>query len=146
MITIFQYLAHNQLPRDKNEARCLLAKVARFTILDGQLLRRSFSGPYLKCVMPTEANYVLAELHEGACGNYFGEHSLANRALMVGYYWPTMRSDSISFVQKCDSCHRFAQIVTNNGSQFISHEFHDFCKEWGIKLNYSTPRYPQANG
>ena len=38
------------------------------------------------------------------------------------------------------------EIVTDNGSQFISHEFQDFCREWGIKLNYSTPRYPQANG
>ena len=35
------------------------------------------------------------------------------------------------------------EIVTDNGSQFISF---DFCKEWGIKLSFSTPRYPQANG
>ena len=38
------------------------------------------------------------------------------------------------------------EIVTDNGSQFISYEFQDFYREWGIKLNYSTPRYTQANG
>ena len=38
------------------------------------------------------------------------------------------------------------EIVIDNGSQFINFEFQDFCKEWGIKLNYSTPRYPKANG
>ncbi|KAL5551749.1 hypothetical protein UlMin_001925 [Ulmus minor] len=38
------------------------------------------------------------------------------------------------------------EIVTDNGSQFISFDFKDFCKEWGIKLSFSTPRYPQANG
>ena len=38
------------------------------------------------------------------------------------------------------------EIVTDNGSQFINDEFQDFYREWGIKLNYSTPRYPQANG
>ncbi|KAL5569775.1 hypothetical protein UlMin_026350 [Ulmus minor] len=171
MTPILQYLAHDELPSDKNEARRLRAKAARFTILDGQLLRRSFSGPYLKCVTPSEANYILAELHEGECGNHSGGRSLANRALTAGYYWPTMRSDSMSFVQKYDSCQRFAQVthlppeklssivshwpfmkwgmdivVTDNGSQFISHEFQDFCREWGIKLNYSTPCYPQANG
>ena len=39
-----------------------------------------------------------------------------------------------------------SEIVTDNGSQFVSHDFQDFCKEWGIKLTFSTPRYPQANG
>ncbi|KAL5557494.1 hypothetical protein UlMin_039730 [Ulmus minor] len=98
MTPILQYLVHDELLSDKNEARRLRAKAARFSILDGQLLRRSFSGPYLKCVTPSEANYILAELHEGECGNHSGGRSLANRALTAGYYWPTMRYDSISFV------------------------------------------------
>ena len=38
------------------------------------------------------------------------------------------------------------EIVINNGSQFILFEFQNFCKEWGIKISFSTPRYPQANG
>ena len=31
------------------------------------------------------------------------------------------------------------EIVTKNGSQFISFDFQDFCKEGEIKLNFSTP-------
>uniref|UniRef100_A0A803QH24 Integrase catalytic domain-containing protein n=1 Tax=Cannabis sativa TaxID=3483 RepID=A0A803QH24_CANSA len=38
------------------------------------------------------------------------------------------------------------EIVTDNGSQFVSLEFQNFCREWGIQLSFSTPRYPQANG
>ncbi|KAG7594217.1 Retrotransposon gag domain [Arabidopsis thaliana x Arabidopsis arenosa] len=38
------------------------------------------------------------------------------------------------------------EIVTDNGPQFISNDFEDFCSSWGIKLSYSTPRYPQGNG
>jgi len=38
------------------------------------------------------------------------------------------------------------EIVTDNGPQFISHEFEAFCSDWGIKVSYSTPRYPQENG
>ncbi|KAG7559439.1 Ribonuclease H domain [Arabidopsis thaliana x Arabidopsis arenosa] len=38
------------------------------------------------------------------------------------------------------------EIVTDNGPQFISNDFEDFCSAWGIKLSYSTPRYPQGNG
>ncbi|KAG7529513.1 Reverse transcriptase domain [Arabidopsis thaliana x Arabidopsis arenosa] len=38
------------------------------------------------------------------------------------------------------------EIVTDNGPQFISHEFEAFCSDWNIKVSYSTPRYPQGNG
>ena len=38
------------------------------------------------------------------------------------------------------------EIVTDNGSQLISFDFQDFYKKWGIKISFSTPRYPQANG
>ncbi|KAL5556089.1 hypothetical protein UlMin_038325 [Ulmus minor] len=49
---IVRYLTSDELPEDKNEARRLRAKAARFTIHDGKLLKRSFSGPYLRCVTP----------------------------------------------------------------------------------------------
>ena len=38
------------------------------------------------------------------------------------------------------------EIVTDNGSQFISTRFEAFCEKWKIRLNKSTPRYPQCNG
>ena len=38
------------------------------------------------------------------------------------------------------------EIMTDNGSQFISLNFQDFCKEWGIMLSFSTICYPKANG
>ncbi|XP_033140595.1 uncharacterized protein LOC108870435 [Brassica rapa] len=38
------------------------------------------------------------------------------------------------------------EIVSDNGSQFISTRFEAFCEKWKIRLNKSTPRYPQCNG
>ncbi|KAG7559308.1 Ribonuclease H domain [Arabidopsis thaliana x Arabidopsis arenosa] len=38
------------------------------------------------------------------------------------------------------------EIVTDNGSQFISARFEGFCEKCGICLSKSTPRYPQGNG
>lgn len=38
------------------------------------------------------------------------------------------------------------QIVTDNGSQFISTRFEAFCEKWKIRLTKSTHRYPQGNG
>ncbi|CAA7035389.1 unnamed protein product [Microthlaspi erraticum] len=38
------------------------------------------------------------------------------------------------------------EIVTDNGGQFVAAAFREFCASWNIKITYSTPRYPQANG
>ena len=226
MKPIVEYIENDVLPDDKNKARRVKAQAARFSIIRGKLYKRSYSGPYLRCVNPAEAKYILAELHEGECGNHSGSRSLTHRALTQGYYWPTMRADSSEYTRRCDKCQRFAQvshqplgrltsitspwpfmkwgmdivgklptapgqkvymlavtdyfskwieaesfhqvrdkevkgfiwrnvicrygipkeIVTDNGSQFISLDFQNFCKFWNIKLSFSTPRYPQANG
>ena len=37
-------------------------------------------------------------------------------------------------------------IVSDNGPQFISKPFQQFCVEFGIKNIFYTPRYPQSNG
>ena len=38
------------------------------------------------------------------------------------------------------------EIRTDNGPQFVSHEFKNFCAQYEIKHTTSTPRYPQSNG
>ena len=37
-------------------------------------------------------------------------------------------------------------IVSDNGSEFSSHEFAEFAREYGFKHTSSLPRYPQSNG
>ncbi|RVW31029.1 hypothetical protein CK203_093510 [Vitis vinifera] len=58
----------------------------------------------------SEAQYVLAELHEGICGNHSGGRSLAHRAHSQGYYWPTMKKDAATYVKRCDKCQRYAPV------------------------------------
>uniref|UniRef100_A0A803P9J6 Integrase zinc-binding domain-containing protein n=1 Tax=Cannabis sativa TaxID=3483 RepID=A0A803P9J6_CANSA len=110
MTPISQYLANGKLPQDRSQSRKITAKAVRFTLYGSNLYKWSYSGPLLRCLNPTEAHYVLTELHEGECGNHLGSRSLGNRALTTSYYWPTMRADSLSFALKCDKCQLFAQV------------------------------------
>ena len=91
---IMHYLSSGELPDNRIEAHKILVKAARFSLVNGQLYKRSLDGPYLKCFTTQQGQYILAELHEGICENHLGSKTLAHRAHTQGYYWPTMRADA----------------------------------------------------
>ena len=108
MYDITEYIRAGTLPGDLKQAHKVRVHAARFTLIGGHLYKRSFTGPYLRCLRHSEAQYVLAELHEGICGNHSGGRSLAHRAHLQGYYWPTIKKDAAAYVKKCDKCQRYA--------------------------------------
>ena len=105
------YLSTGQLPSKRNKTHKIQVQTARFSLVDGQLFKRSVGGPYLKCLTPEQSQYVLAELHEGICGNHPRGRTLAHRAHTQGYYWLTMRADAVNFTRKCDCCQRLAPVL-----------------------------------
>ena len=86
MDLITLYLSMGQLLSERDKAHKLQIQSARFSLVDGQLFKRSLGSPYLKCLTPEQSHYVLAELHEGICGNHYGGRTLAHRAHTQGYY------------------------------------------------------------
>lgn len=96
------------LPTDRSKAKKLKLKASRFCLIDKEMYRRSFLTPLFKCVGPTDADYILREIHHGICGHHIGERTLAHKALSAGYYWPTMEADSKGLVRKYDKCQKFA--------------------------------------
>ncbi|KAH9751207.1 Ribonuclease H [Citrus sinensis] len=165
MEPIEKYLINGELPVDKNEARKFRLRAARYLFVDGELYKRGFSLPLLKCLAPADANYVLREIHEGICGNHSGGRMLAYKAIRQGYFWPTMYKDALELTKKCDKCKGKGQvkfaivaidyftkfgvphtIITDNGKQFDNASFKAFCKALGITNHYSSPAHPQANG
>ncbi|XP_010658094.1 uncharacterized protein LOC104881059 [Vitis vinifera] len=98
------------LPEEPKQAHKTWVQAAHFTLIGGHLYKRSFTGPYLRCLDHSKALYVLVELHERVCGNHFGGRSLAHRAHSQGYYWPTMKKDAATYVKRCDKCQRHAPI------------------------------------
>ena len=75
------------------------------------LYKKGFSLPYFRCLTPAQAEYVLKEIHEGICGNHSGARSLSKKIIRVGYYWPSIQVDANAFVQRCNKCQRFANLL-----------------------------------
>ena len=106
-----EYLQSGSLPDRKDAARRLKVRASRFVLIKDVLYKRGFSGPYLRCLSHSEAEYVMKEVHEGICGNHSRARSLVHKLIRAGYYWPTMLKDTQSYVKACDKCQRFSNLI-----------------------------------
>ncbi|XP_074342688.1 uncharacterized protein LOC141680330 [Apium graveolens] len=107
MIPILTYIKEGSLLDEKNEARRIKYKVARYVIYDRVLYRRGFSVSLLKCIDGDECKYILRKVH-GAFVTITRGSSLAHKIPRQGYYWPTLKKDVFEFSRACDKCQRYA--------------------------------------
>ena len=115
-----KYISTGKLPAERDLAHKIQVQSARFSLINGQLFKRSLDGPYLKCLTTKQGQYVLAELHEGICGDHLGDRTLAHKAHSQGYYRLTMRSDAADYMRKCDRCQRQAPVLRLSAQDLIS--------------------------
>ncbi|XP_016195081.1 uncharacterized protein LOC107636060 [Arachis ipaensis] len=139
---ILQYLLDGTLPPDPKEEKRIKREAANYTIVTGQLYKRGFSQPLLKCIEPENTEYILREIHEGCCGHHVGGKTLAQKVIRAGYFWPTVIRDSIQIVKNCDKCQRHANI-----HQAAPHQLSTISAErpfgtWGIDLVGPFPTAP----
>ena len=86
MTPIIVYLKDGRLPEDKDEARKLRIRAAKYVLIDEVLYKRGFSQPYLRCLAPDESNYVLREVYERACENHSEARALVHKVVHASYY------------------------------------------------------------
>ncbi|GKD55041.1 reverse transcriptase domain-containing protein, partial [Tanacetum coccineum] len=67
MTPVYEYLTEGILPEEKRKARVVRRKAGRYAVINETLYKKSFLGPWLRCVGPLQANYVLREIYEGSC-------------------------------------------------------------------------------
>nr|GEU52172.1 reverse transcriptase domain-containing protein [Tanacetum cinerariifolium] len=104
MTQLVDYLKEGILPENKKEARKLRLKARQYELMEGVLYRQSFLTPWLRCVGPLQAKYVMREIHEGSCSMHAGPRSVVAKAIRLGYYLPTMHKDARDMIRKCSDC------------------------------------------
>ncbi|XP_074342262.1 uncharacterized protein LOC141679746 [Apium graveolens] len=98
------YLQFGITPSNNGEARFLRMKASRFTIIDGELFKKSSTGLLQRCLKKHEADMVLRDAHEGECGDNTNGRNLSLKILRLGYYWMTLRQDALDYAKKCNAC------------------------------------------
>ncbi|GJS20988.1 putative ribonuclease H-like domain-containing protein [Tanacetum coccineum] len=57
MTRIYNYLVKEELPANKKKARAIRRKSGRYAVINKILYKKSYLGPWLRCVGPLQANY-----------------------------------------------------------------------------------------
>ena len=74
---LMEYITKETLPTDPGEARRIKRQAPWYVVQDNQLYQRLYSLPLLLCLRPSEADYILREVHKGISSNHFGGKILA---------------------------------------------------------------------
>ncbi|GJY79936.1 reverse transcriptase domain-containing protein [Tanacetum coccineum] len=140
MTPICEYLTKEILPKDKKKARVVHRKASRYTMINGTLYKKSFLGPWLRCVRPLQTNYVLKEIHKGSCSMHFGHRSVVAKAIRMGYYWPTMHSDARKLIR--EYCQVHCPIPRNQQQNLTPITSPWPFYKWGIDIARPFPEGP----
>jgi len=104
-------LKNGTLLDSKEAIRKLKVQAARFIMIKDVLYKRGLSRPFLRCLSPEEANYIMREVHEGIYKNHSRSRSLVHKLIRAGYYWLTIQKDAQAYVKAYDKCQRFSNVV-----------------------------------
>jgi hypothetical protein len=102
------YLARGELPEDPIHRRQVMWRSKAFTIINGELYKRSTTGVLQQCIAQEDEIALLREIHEGTCGHHASSRALVAKAFRSVFYWLSALYDARNIVQHCEACQLFA--------------------------------------
>uniref|UniRef100_A0A2N9GGN7 Reverse transcriptase n=1 Tax=Fagus sylvatica TaxID=28930 RepID=A0A2N9GGN7_FAGSY len=125
-------------PRTAIKAQALADFIAEFTSKDDEPTEDVERT--LRCLAPDEAKLRYEEkIHEGVCGDHSGARALQRKIVRAGYYWPSMKADACQFVQRCDKCQRFANLLHSPPTELVPMTAPWPFAQWGLDIMGPLP-------
>jgi len=88
----------------------------------------------LRYVDVKEASRLLEEIHDGTCGPHMNGFVLAKKILRAGYFWMTMETDCIKYVQKCHQCQIHADMIRVRPNELNATSLPWPFSSWGMDV------------
>lgn len=108
---IMSYMISGELPNEEDSAMRVQRWAKAFTIINGEMYRRSVTGMLQRCVEPEEGQEILRDIHQGECGHHASSRALVAKAFRHGFYWPSALEDAEDMVRKCNGCQRYSKQI-----------------------------------
>jgi hypothetical protein len=105
------YMKDNILPVDMAFIDRIVHLAKRYTLVEGDLYRRSINGVLMRCITQEEGCDLLVEVHGGECRNHASSRTLVGKAFRHGLYCPTTLQDVVELVKTCKACQFHAKQI-----------------------------------
>ncbi|GJY01267.1 reverse transcriptase domain-containing protein [Tanacetum coccineum] len=142
MSPIQEYLLSGLLPEDTKEARKIRIQVPRYKLIRGNMYKRSFFTPWLRCIASLQTDKIIKEIHEGSCGFNVKPCLMVVRITKQGYYWTSMHGEAAKAIQDCDKCKEQSAIRKAGVDGAIAVGSMWPFSHWGIHILGPLPMAP----
>ncbi|XP_073362247.1 uncharacterized protein [Aegilops tauschii subsp. strangulata] len=85
-LPISEFLENGVLPIDETEARQVQCRASAHNIINNELVKRSSTGVFQRCVEQDKGIEILLDIHQGECGHHAASRSLVAKAFRHGFY------------------------------------------------------------
>jgi ribonuclease HI len=92
------YLMRGELLEDPIHRCQVMRRSKAFTIINGELYKRSTTGVLQRCIAQEDGIAPLREIHEGTCGHHACSRTLVAKAFRSGFYWLSALYDARNIV------------------------------------------------
>ena len=79
------YMLRNEMPEDA-EAQRITRRAKAYTIIKGELYKRSISGILQRCLALEDSKAILRDIHAGTCGHHAISRVLVAKDFRAGFY------------------------------------------------------------
>ncbi|XP_026429829.1 uncharacterized protein LOC113326293 [Papaver somniferum] len=125
-----RYLQTKELLQDKYQAGKIMKTAWRYALIEDELYKNPISmEPYLRCVTRDEGMKLLAEAHEGCCGNHSGGRSL---------------NDAKEYTKKCVSCQMHGPLIKRPANELHPVMSAWPFSKWGLDIVGPFPAAPEG--
>jgi hypothetical protein len=83
---IISFLQCNCLSDDEAYNKRMEARIRPYVIIEGELYKRGFCSPLLKCLSRAEGVELIKEIHAGLCGSHIWSRPLLGKLFRQGFY------------------------------------------------------------
>ncbi|KAI4983751.1 hypothetical protein ZWY2020_025617 [Hordeum vulgare] len=83
---ILAFLLCGELPQDEAEARQIQRRSAAYAIINRELVWRSVTGVFQRCIKLEKGHEILRDIHQGECGHHAASRTLVAKVFRHGFY------------------------------------------------------------
>jgi hypothetical protein len=142
MSPIMAYLDNQPIPDDNAEIEHIAHKSRMYHLIDGVLYRQGANDMMMKCISKDEDNHLLRNIHNGVCRAHSSWCSIVGKAFRHGFYWPTVKDDTIKIITKCKECLFFQKQITKHANPLRLIDLSWTFTVWGVYIVGIIPRAP----